>query len=199
MRWIGGTWSQADIVGYNLREGGEEFTVFEDAQPERVRKARELIDKILEVRGGERSHILELGCSAGDISGHFSEAHEVIGVDVVPGAVRAARERYPSMIVLEQEIEQYDDADTDIVVLCEILEHVADPLALAQTWLPRAEYAVIGHPLVGGGTDPEHGHVWAYDDADYLAWFAMGGHELQEAWRFEMAGYQMVIGWSKRL
>jgi hypothetical protein len=192
--------SHEEVIAYNLRGGGHEFTEFDVAQPDRVMKARAIIDRIgdILIRENATAKIVEPGCSTGDISGWYSQyGHEVIGIDVTPGAAEAARAKWPRMTVLETEIENVEPIPCDILVLCEFMEHITDPVGFAKAWLPQARYVVIGHPLVGDGSDPEPGHPWAYYDVDFANWFPMGGHELQEAWEFPM-GYRMVIGWGKR-
>lgn len=185
-----------EVIAYNLRGGGNEFTVFELSQPDRVGKARAIITKLLE-RLEEPAIIVEPGCSTGDISGYFAADHEVFGIDVTPGAAEAARQRWPRMHVQTAEVEALEPIPCDILVLCEFMEHITDPVAFAERWLPKARFVVIGHPLVGDGGDPEPGHPWAYYDVDFANWFEIGGHELREAWEFPM-GYRMVIGWGER-
>jgi len=189
-----------EVIAYNLRGGGHEFTEFEVAQNDRVLKARAIIDRIgdILIRENATATIVEPGCSTGDISGWYSQyGHKVTGIDVTPGAAAAARAKWPRMTVLETEIENVEPIPCDILVLCEFMEHITDPVGFAKAWLPQARFVVIGHPLVGDGEDPEPGHPWAYYDTDFANWFPMGGHELQEAWEFPM-GYRMVIGWGKR-
>jgi hypothetical protein len=185
-----------EIIDYNLRDGGTAVTIFADTQGQRVGLARKLIENILAEDPG-RKLIYEPGCSAGDISGFFSKEHEVIGFDVSPAAVAATRSRYPEMQVSEARIEEATPVPCDILVLCEFMEHVIDPIGLAKAWIPLAKHVVIGHPLVGDGTDPERGHVWAYDVQDFMDWFELGGHTMVEAWEFPM-GYRMAIGRGRR-
>lgn len=187
--------SHDEVIAYNLRGDGHEFTIFGHAQPDRVAKARAIIETIL--IECPTATIVEPGCSAGDISGYFADRNSVIGIDVTPGAAEEAKKRWPSMEVIEQRIETIDPIPCDVLVLCEFLEHIIDPVGFVQAWLPLARYVVIGHPLVGDGNDPEPGHPWAYYDVDFANWFDLGGHHLREAWTFPM-GYHMVIGWGER-
>jgi SAM-dependent methyltransferase len=194
-------WSRDQIIEYNLRNGGNEFTEFDIGQPDRVMKARQIIERIgLElIREQAIATIVEPGCSTGDISGWFAQyGHTVIGIDVTPGAAARAREKWPRMTVIEAAAEDVEPMPCDILVLCEFLEHIADPVGFVEAWMPLARYVVIGHPLVGGGHDQEPGHLWAYTPDDFTAWFPMGGHTVVEAWSFGMAGYTMAIGWGKR-
>jgi hypothetical protein len=186
-----------EVIAYNLRGGGNEFTVFEYAQADRVQKARSVIFKIIEFDGRKQLTIVEPGCSTGDIAGFFSEKHTSIGIDVTPGAARAAAAKWPAMTIHEKRVEEMEPIPCDILVMCEFLEHIIDPVGFVKAWMPLAKYAVISHPLVGDGGDPEPGHPWAYYDVDFANWFPTGGHEMREAWTFPM-GYHMVIGWGER-
>jgi hypothetical protein len=188
-----------EIIEYNLREGGTEFTVFEETQLDRVNKARELVARCLDIVDAQNGwvggrNIVELGCSAGDILGVFSQVHECYGYDVTPGAVKAARERYPNLTVIKAAVENVEPHACDVLILCEFLEHIVDPCGLVEAWMPLAKTVVIGHPLLREGeVDPEYGHLWSYTNEDFEAWFPMGGHVLDEAYTFDM-GYHMVIG-----
>jgi hypothetical protein len=190
-------WTKDQIITYNLRDGGTAVSIFEDTQRDRVHKARDIISTIMARSPGKRMEIIEPGCSAGDISGPFSIDHTVLGFDVVPAAVAATRARYPAMMVMECVAEDQVPTSCDILVLCEFLEHIDDPVAFVKAWTPLARYVVISHPLVRDGVDPEEGHIWAYYPEDFEAWFPLGGHKMVEAWTFQM-GYEMAIGWGER-
>lgn len=187
-----GAWTHEEVIAYNLRDGGTAVTIFADHQTYRVEKAKLFIRSAISNLGGQVK-IVELGCSAGDISGPFAEEHEVFGIDVVPAAVAATRERYPMMKVVQGQAEDLEPQDCDILVLCEFLEHITDPVALVRAWLPRAKFVVIGHPLNdGGGTEP--GHVWSYTYEDYILWFELGGHRMVETHLFAGPFPEMVMG-----
>jgi len=186
-----------DVIEYNLRDGGSAVTIFADAQTDRVNKARDIIEELLP-ECPERATIWELGCSAGDIAGYFSEKHDCYGVDIVPAAVAACRERYPLLNVQQGAVEDVAPVACDILVLCEFLEHIINPVKLVLDWLPLARFVVIGHPLVGDGWDAEPGHLWAYRREDFENWFPLGGHVMVEAWSFGMYDLDMVIGWGRR-
>ena len=191
--------SHADIIAYNLRGGGNEFSIFADTQFDRVRKARQLVGTCLAALPIPTT-IVELGCSAGDILGVFSEVHTCIGYDVTPGACHAARERYPSLAVIEAAVEDVEPQECGVLILCEFLEHIVDPVGLVKAWLPLAQTVVIGHPVIGEAHDPEFGHLWSYEPSDFEAWFPMGGHVLDEAYIFGMGGYEkMLIGRGHRV
>ena len=190
--------TQADAIEYNLRDNGMAVAIFAETQSYRLWYVQQYISSIVAERPGEKLTMIELGCSAGDIVGTFSERHDCHGYDVVPEAVRLSRERYPKLHVQQAAAEDIVPIPCDVLILCEFLEHIADPVGLVKAWLPLARAVVIGHPLVGDGWDPEVGHLWAYYDDDFAAWFPMGGHELVEQMEFPM-GYRMVLGRGRRL
>lgn len=190
------TLTDQQIIDYNLRDGGTAYAVFEDTQPDRVRRARGHIDTILarpDVVDLGPMMIVELGCGAGDITGPFSDRHIVMGFDITPAAVRVARERYPRMTVVESRVETLAPTACDILVMTEFLEHVPDPGELVDRWFPKAKYVVVGHPLNDPG-DREIGHLWSYDLRDFRGWFLRGGHVLLEHEVFSEGFPEMVLG-----
>lgn len=189
--------SSDEIIEYNLRDGGTAVSIFADTQTHRVTRARAFLGEILTYLGRPAS-IVELGCSAGDISGWFSSGHEVTGVDIVPAAVSLARQRYPNMTVLQGTAEEMAPQPCDVIVLCEFLEHVANPTQIVKEWLPLAEFAIIGHPLHDpGGLEP--GHIWSYDLDDYFDWLGLGQHTALETHLFQGPFPEMVMGSSRRI
>jgi hypothetical protein len=186
-----------EVIAYNLRDGGNAFSVFAETQPGRVTRARKHIRAILDRPDVDYEGpliIMELGCGAGDISGPFSNDHIVTGFDVTPGAVRAARERFPRMTVIESKVEDQIPLLCDILVLTEFLEHVPEPMKIVKDWFPLAKYVVVGHPLNDpGGNEP--GHLWSYDLDDFRMWFKYGGHLLLTWEEFSEGSFpQMVLG-----
>lgn len=185
-----------ETIAYNLRDGGTAVTIFADHQTYRVEKAKLFVKSALSALP-EMPKIVEPGCSAGDISGPFADRAQVIGIDVVPAAVKLARERYPKMMVIEGIADDMPPVECDILVLCEFLEHITDPVAFVRGWLPLAKFVVIGHPLNDpGGAEP--GHVWSYTYDDYLDWFRIGGHGVIETHLFSGPFPEMVMGIGQR-
>jgi len=184
--------SHEQVIAYNLRDGGTAVTFFAEAQTYRVQKARWFIQAVLNAYS-TRAVIWEPGCSSGDISGHFANHHDVHGIDVVPAAVEATKRRWPGMHVYQGQAEQFEPVACDILVLCEFLEHITEPVEFVQRWLPLAKNVVIGHPLNDPG-NMEPGHVWCYDYADYLHWYELGGHRMVETHLFSGPFPEMVMG-----
>ena len=188
---------------------------FDKGQPGRVDLARFLVDKILikDLRQvfSQPIKIVELGCGAGDISGPYSSAvvlrdgwvtypAEVHGYDVVPAAKEACARRWPNMQFHLGPVEDQPPQECDLLIMCEFLEHVDDPVKIVQDWLPLAKWAIIGHPLNEPDPPYEPGHIWSYRLEDWHRWFTIGGHHIWERFLFPM-GYwdNMVMGHSCRL
>lgn len=184
------------IIDYNLRDGGTAVTFFADAQAYRVERARAFVKELIGRIDG-RAVIWELGCSSGDIAGYFANDHDANGIDIVPAAVRATRERWPAMSVVEGKAEDLEPVPCDVLILTEFLEHIHDPDAVVANWLPLAQSVVIGHPLNDpGGIEP--GHIWSYTYEDYLRWFTLGGHRMLETHLFSGPFPEMVLGYGTR-
>ena len=200
MRQLHPDWGMEQIIDYNLRpkagttQRGTSFSIFENTQHYRVDLTRKAIQSLLDRHPERRMSIIEPGCSAGDISGYFSQqGHEVWGNDVVPAAIATAQKRWPRATFNVGPSEAFAPRECDVLVMCEFLEHIADPVGFVKEWMPLAKYAVISHPLVGDGHDPEKGHYWAYDIHDFRDWFAMTGFEVMHEQYFRM-GYHMILG-----
>lgn len=208
MRPLHGGRTREFQIDYHL--GRNDAPEFDKGQPGRIDLARFLIEKILAKDLRRRPlRIVELGCGAGDVSGPFSGAAvwdnprgtidcmqiEVIGIDVVPIAKQKVAERYPDMKFMLADVQDVDPIDCDILVMTEFLEHLADPIMVASTWMPHAKWAVIGHPLDEPDPPYEHGHSFSYSMEDFHAWFAMAPMPIWEVFRFPMGYYDnMVMG-----
>ena len=182
-----------ECLDYHIKDG--RAIVFEGTvQGERIKKARELVIEAISDTP-KKARIIELGCGAADISGPFSLWHVVSGFDVVPAVAPVIKQRFPWMSVTIKPIEEVRVQRCDCLVLCEILEHLHDPLDVVREWLPFAKSVVIGHPLNEGDDWGEDGHSWSYTLEDFKNWFEVGGHELVKHEVFPMSCYaEMVIG-----
>ena len=196
MKRVGEARTYREQIDYHLADGRAPW--FVDTQRGRVDLARFLVNKVVEAVGHIR-RIVELGCGAGDISGPHSLTSEVIGVDVTQAAAIACGERWPEMTFLLSPVEELNPVACDLLILTEFLEHVDNPVAIVQSWLPLARWAVIGHPLDEPDPPIEPGHIWSYTREDWRRWFALGHHEWLEEFRFPMGGWDaMILGHSKR-
>lgn len=201
MKRVGVNRSFEEQVQYHLDDGrAPEFIV---TQRDRVQLARFLVDKIIDKEWFVPCPtIVELGCGAGDISGPYAtdDRRRVIGYDVTPAAEEACNTRWPRMEFHLQPVEEVEPLDCDILVMTEFLEHVEDPEKIVRAWLPKARWAVIGHPLDEPDPPIEPGHIWSYTREDWRAWFKMGGHQWREEFRFPMGPWDaMILGHSSRV
>ena len=184
--------------------------VYDDGgiQQIRIDKSRAMLARAVEEGskskvGNRKLKILELGCGTADISGPIAEQHEVIGVDCHAGAVAEATRRFPKGLFVTAGVDgpSVFAAGVDVLVLCEMLEHIADPLALVEKWLPLARASVISHPLdepAGSGLSGGD-HCWSFSESDFRTWFERGGHRVVESEVFEMGAYRIILGRGRRV
>lgn len=169
-------------------------------QADRVARSQKAVESILRRFDEDRLvKIVELGCGTGDITGPFSTAHEVVGYECSDTAVDLCSQRFPQMRLRTQHIESVAPHSSDILVMCEFLEHLSDPVKIATQWLQLAEYSVISHPLdepvgsqLSGGD-----HQWGFTEDDAREWFKMGKHRLLDLERFQMGLYTVVLARGK--
>jgi hypothetical protein len=201
-------------ITYHLRDGrAPEFD--KGGQAVRVRLARHIIDNLIldHMPGalrGQRLKIVELGCGAGDISGPYSNPvvlsggapttpADVHGFDLTQAAADTCARRWPRMTVTIKPVEEIEPIDCDILVLCEFLEHIDDPVSLVKKWLPHAAWVIIGHPLNEPNPPYETGHIWSYSLEDWLGWFELGGHYSWDRFVVPMGPYEsMIMGYGSR-
>ena len=222
-----GSRTPEEQIAYHLKDG--RAPNFTEGQSGRVELAKFLLDKILTRGITSRPiTIVELGCGAGDISGPYSGARfihrndyrrkhdysygmeisttekidtgiHVIGYDITPMAQSECARRWPDMEFRLQDVAEVEPFECDILVMTEFLEHVSNPVKIVKEWMPRAKWAIIGHPLDEPDPPIEPGHIWSYTREDWRRWFEIGGHVYFEEFRFPMAGWDaMILGHSAR-
>jgi SAM-dependent methyltransferase len=79
--------------------------------------------------GGPGRHVLDVGCRTGALTQYYAHGNDVVGVDVDRDALARARERL-GIETLWADAEDglpFEDASFDVVVMGEVLEHLADP------------------------------------------------------------------------
>ena len=100
--------------------------------------------------------LLDVGCGDAWLGEHFAN---YTGVDVSPEAVKAACASGREVLLVEAESAlPFDDASYDGVVLKDVLEHVADPVALVRE---------VHRVLRSGGTvfaSSPDAQRWVWDD-----------------------------------
>lgn len=101
-----------------------------ELRPKEVRTHAEILARFEPLRSTNR--LLEVGCGHGFFLDQARRAGwDVQGVDVVPEMVQLARERF-GIDVFEGELPaaRFAPASFDAVYLCEVIEHIPDPIEL---------------------------------------------------------------------
>jgi SAM-dependent methyltransferase len=132
--------------------------------------------------------LLDVGCGTGWLAEHFSD---YTGIDGAPEAVAAAAER--SRNVIAGDVEEplpFDDATFDGVVLKDLLEHVADPVAVV-----REVHRVLkpGGRVFASSPDAQR---WVWDDYTHRRPFTRKGFRLlfaDQGFTVQQAGYESVM------
>jgi methionine biosynthesis protein MetW len=92
------------------------------------------------------STVLDLGCGDGTLLARLKEGKlcKVVGVDISPLAIEKARSKGVEAYVHDlDEPLPFDDRSFDYVILCEVLEHLYDPIFALKEGLRVARRAMI--------------------------------------------------------
>lgn len=153
------------------------------------------------VGGGKR--VLDVGCWNGDMAAHFARRNvEVVGIEKDPSAAALAEERMHRVVVGDVEtldlIKELGESSFDVVVLGDVLEHLADPpgaLRRIRPLLAPRGYIVASIPNVAHGSvrlnllrgDFRYTDVGLLDRTHLRFFTRRSVHEL-----FEEAGFVIV-------
>lgn len=122
------------------------------------------IETIIEVAQPEGKTILEVGCNEGFVSKALLEngASKVVPVDYNDEMVAKSREMFPGLETVKGDINnlQFPDQSFDIVLGCEILEHIWNPLKGASELFRIAREKVVITVPVGEYWLGELTHQW---------------------------------------
>ncbi|MCL2357147.1 MAG: class I SAM-dependent methyltransferase [Defluviitaleaceae bacterium] len=92
-------------------------------------KFRRKITEMLDVAGGEK--VLDAGCGNGGLLGAISRNADIsgFGVDISPKMIDECRARFPHIDFRVSEAENlpFDDGAFDVVIICCVLHHLAEP------------------------------------------------------------------------
>ena len=84
------------------------------------------------VRRNATGRILDLGCATGNYCVHLKTlGYDIAGADIQPEYIRIAKSRGVEAYLIEQHV-PLPDKSFDTVLLFEVLEHLADPVAVLQ-------------------------------------------------------------------
>lgn len=147
----------------------------------RIATIRRYCEHVIEEIDG-RISVIELGIGSGDIGGYLSEfGAGVVGYEVSDAQIASCKRRYPLVEVRKENLLDTEPEPSDLLIMCEILEHVPDPAELAQRWMKLAKYAIISSPQNGDiPTDHSGGdHQWSFSELDFYAFASLAGHKPQ--------------------
>jgi SAM-dependent methyltransferase len=132
--------------------------------------------------------LLDVGCGTGWLAEHF---RDYTGIDGSPEAVAAAQAKGRS--IQQGDVDQplpFEDASFDAVVLKDLLEHVADPVAVVRE---------VGRVLKPGGrvfaSSPD-AQRWVWDDYTHRRPFTRKAFRLlfaDQGLIVEQSGYESVM------
>lgn len=118
--------------------------------------------------------VCDVGCGSGyKLIRNFREYNPVVGVDV-PETVEWLRQKHPKFTWLTERLEQPSSIRADLVIACDVIEHVLDPDALI-TYIKsiRPRLVVLTTPErnqilagrhFGPPGNPSHIREWGYAD-----------------------------------
>jgi SAM-dependent methyltransferase len=132
--------------------------------------------------------ILDVGCGSAWLADHFPD---YVGVDSHPEAIAAARER--GREVLQADVDgplPFEDSSFDGVVLKDLLEHVADPVAVV-----REAHRLLrpGGRVFASSPDAQR---WVWDDYTHRRPFTRRAFRLlfaDQGFVVDRAGYESVM------
>jgi SAM-dependent methyltransferase len=134
------------------------------------------------------ARLLDVGCGSGWLADHFAD---YTGIDGSPDAVALAQDRSRNVVLgdVEQPL-PYDDASFDGVVVKDVLEHVADPVALV---------CEVRRVLRPGGlvfaSSPD-AQRWVWNDYTHRRPFSRGAYRdlfADQGFEAVQAGYESVM------
>ena len=170
----------ADVIGDD----------YESYQEKIIKTAKiSLIEKFFE-RIGKQSSIAEVGCGSGRVIAYFQSKNsipEAMGFDISYRAIEFARKHHPGISFQVLDIDSnsipLDKNAVDVMLLCDIVEHVNDyvhlldecirvsrhviiKVPLEKTFMEFGQY-VLGMPSVHNSTHP-HGHIHLFSRRSIL-------------------------------
>lgn len=141
-----------------------------------------------ELRAVPRGRLLEIGCGAGDLLVHLARAGfrpQCVEISALARSEAAERFEQEGLSITPAERLEDIEGQFDLVVACEVLEHIGDDEAALRDWVSRLVpggwllLTVPAHSRRFGSSDTWAGHHRRYDRADLERLAASAGVEIQ--------------------
>ena len=129
------------------------------------------------LRDVPRGRLLEIGCGAGDLLARLvGKGFNATCVEVSPAARAEATERFRRLSSPVRVVEDLDEVDGvfDLLIACEVLEHIEDDRRALSEWFERVApggrllLTVPAHPRQFAASDAWAGHFRRYERSELL-------------------------------
>ena len=185
--------------------GGNYFDKYRSTNPIHQWLMRGFLGSVLELLGSiEYGSVLEVGCGPGDLATRILPPQvDYLGIDIDEAEIETARNRYPQLTFQVGSAYELplESNSFDLVIACEVLEHLEDPAkALAEIDRGAKRWVLVSVPweptwrilnMLRGkywrsfGNTP--GHVQHFGRRDFVALLSS---------RFEIVAIKTPMPWS---
>ncbi|MEM2031002.1 MAG: class I SAM-dependent methyltransferase [Candidatus Micrarchaeia archaeon] len=106
------------------------------------------LDSLLLPLRKEIKTVLEIGCGEGFVTKHIHDlGFKIVGADISDEVLRIAREMFPEIEFLNMDIYELDKfGKWDLIVCCEVLEHLKEPEKALKAMMKASNYILISVP-----------------------------------------------------
>ena len=133
--------------------------------------------RILNLRQNRRGKLLEIGCGSGDFLLEAAAlGFEVAGIETSAEATATANARLGSSLVQRGEVENinFPEAEFDVIVFSDVIEHVPDPCTFLQSvnhWLRPGGLVFLVTPSTDSWSRMLMGRRWMEYKIEHLFYF----------------------------
>jgi SAM-dependent methyltransferase len=156
---------------------------------------RTLVRQLLPAGAGKL--VVDVGCGTGGNIGALEEDYTTLGIDISAPAIELARCRFPDTRFWCGELSEAPgdlDADADLYLLMDVIEHVSDDFLLLSTTLSRCKAG--SHVLI---TVPAEPRLWSSHDVALGHFRRYGPARLRWVWDGLPVDVQLLSYFNARL
>lgn len=138
----------------------DQDSVREYLEPARLAFYRAVAGMVAQRRPVTGIGVADVGCGTGHLLALFDDASHRVGFDFSEAALRFARDVCPDADLLQQDIYDPPDGEFDVVLCCEVLEHLFHPRRALENVAQMIRPGGLGVATVPNGRiDTEIGHI----------------------------------------